>query len=259
VAACEHGQGGVAVLCSAGLDSAVLLADVARSAAKRQVQPIYVSVGLAWESGERAALEALLTTPPFESVSPVASLRFDMRDVYPPTHWAIRGTPPAFDTPDEDVYLEGRNIVLLTKAAVYMTRHGLTRVCIGPLAGNPFPDATPEFFEALARSLSIGLASPIDIEAPFAGLQKTDVIRLGQQLGVPLDLTLSCMQPPSAGMGADVGSDPRFAEFAGERSWTDAGARAVHCGRCSKCRERRDAFREAGVEDPTRYAVTPAR
>ena len=69
-----------------------------------------------------------------------------MRDVYPPTHWAIRGEPPGFDTPDEDVYLEGRNVVLLTKAAVFMARARLARVYIGPLAGNPFPDATPEFF-----------------------------------------------------------------------------------------------------------------
>ena len=32
-----------------------------------------------------------------------------------------------------------------------------------------------------------------------------------------------------------------------------------HCGRCSKCRERRDAFIEAGVDDPTSYAVKPIR
>ena len=39
------------------------------------------------------------------------TLQYDMRDVYPGAHWAIRGEAPAFDTPDEDVYLEGRNIV----------------------------------------------------------------------------------------------------------------------------------------------------
>src|SRR5882672_3648418 len=116
----EGGQG-AAVLCSCGLDSAVLLADVARASAERIV-PVYVSVGLAWEQEEMAMLDRLLRTPPFRGVEPVEKLRFDMRDIYPPTHWAIRGEPPGFDTPDEDVYLEGRNIVLLTKAAVFMAR-----------------------------------------------------------------------------------------------------------------------------------------
>lgn len=226
----EGGQG-TAVLCSGGLDSAVLLADVARSEECGRIVPIYVGVGLAWEQEELAMLDRLLRAAPFRGVQPVETLRFDMRDVYPPTHWAIRGEAPGFDTPDEDVYLEGRNVVLLTKAAVYMARARLARVCIGPLAGNPFPDATPEFFEAMSRALSLGLATSITIAAPFAGMHKSDVIALGHSLGVPLELTLSCMQP----------------------------SRGLHCGRCSKCRERRDAFREAAVEDPTSYAVAPVR
>ncbi len=108
-----------------------------------------------------------------------------MRDVYPPSHWAVRGEAPASDTPDEDVYLEGRNVVLLSKAAVYMARAGISRVLIGPLAGNPFPDATAAFFDAMARALSIGLAAPIAIEAPFATLHKADVVALGRSLARP--------------------------------------------------------------------------
>ena len=225
----EIGTQAVALLFSAGLDSAVLLAD---TAAKSPVVPIYVVSGLAWEPAERRAIERLLATPPYaNNVKSVVTLTVDMRDVYPPTHWAIRGEAPAFDTPDEDVYLEGRNIVLLSKAAVFMARAGLRRVFIGPLAGNPFPDATSTFFESMASALTIGLAAPIAIEAPYARMHKADVIRTGRALGVPLELTLSCMQP----------------------------ADGIHCGRCSKCRERRDAFREAGVEDPTEYATKPAR
>jgi 7-cyano-7-deazaguanine synthase len=143
----------------------------------------------------------------------------------------MRGEAPGFDTPDEDVYLEGRNIALLGKASVYMARTGSSRVLIGPLAGNPFPDASTEFFAAMERALSIGLASPIRIETPFATLHKADVIRRGAALGVPFELTMSCMQPSDG----------------------------LHCGRCSKCRERRDGFIEANVVDPTRYAVTPVR
>ena len=149
-----------------------------------------------------------------------------MQDVYPPTHWAIRGEAPGFDTPDEDVYLEGRNIVLLTKAAIFAARASLATIFIGPLAGNPFPDATPEFFETMSRALSIGLATDIDIATPFARMHKAEVIALGRSLGVPLELTLSCMQPSNG----------------------------VHCGRCSKCRERKNAFREAGETDPTDYS-----
>ncbi len=217
-----------AVLLSAGLDSAVLAASEART---RTVHPVYVSAGLAWEAEELAALDRLLATAPFRACRPAARLTFTARDLYPPTHWALRGEPPAFDTPDEDVYLTGRNVMLLSKAAIYCAQQKISRLAIGPLAGNPFPDATPEFFDTMARALSLGLAHPIEIAAPFVSMDKSDVIRLGVEMGVPLELTLSCMNPR-------------------------AGA---HCGQCSKCRERRDAFNDAGVADPTAYATAPLR
>ena len=219
-----------AVLFSAGLDSAVLAADALERDGR--VRPVYVGVGFAWEAEERAMAARLFARPPFaERVDPLVTLSFDMRDVFPPSHWAVRGEPPAFDTPDEDVYIHGRNVILASKTAVYLSRQKMARLLIGTLAGNPFPDATPEFFEALSRALSLGLDAPIAIAAPFSTLHKSDVIRRGVELGVPLELTLSCMQPRDG----------------------------LHCGQCSKCRERRDAFREAGVSDPTQYRQTPLR
>ena len=89
--------------------------------------PIYVSVGLAWERDERRC-RAAAPRAAYRGVQPLATLQVDMRDVYPPTHWAVRGEAAGFDTPDEDVYLEGRNIVLLSKAAVFMARARLSRV-----------------------------------------------------------------------------------------------------------------------------------
>jgi 7-cyano-7-deazaguanine synthase len=218
-----------AVLLSAGLDSAVLAAAEAR---ERPTHPIYVSTGLAWEPGELAALDRLLASAPYErNVARLARLSFTVDDLYPESHWARRGEPPAFDTPDEDVYLEGRNIVLLSKAAIYCARHGIGRIVLGPLVGNPFPDATPQFFSTMGDALSQGLAHRITIDTPFASLHKSAVIALGAELGVPFELTLSCMNPQ----------------------------RGLHCGRCSKCRERRDGFVEAGVADPTQYATPPLR
>lgn len=207
-----------AVLLSGGLDSAVLLA---KELAADGTQPIHVRSGLAWDDAEARTIERLLAHPRFSGrVAPVITLTVDMREVYPPTHWALTGTPPAYDTPDEDVYLEGRNIVLISKAAVLCSRLKIERLALGPLAGNSFPDATPAFFEAMSRAMTLGLGHDLDVVAPLASMHKEDVIRLGRSLGVPLELTLSCMNPQDA-----------------DRP----------CGRCSKCRERDQAFSNLSV------------
>ena len=217
-----------AVLFSAGLDSAVLAAAEARNG---RVHPIYVSCGLAWEAQELEAVERLLATPAFDGVSPITRLTFTARDLYPSTHWAVTGNPPAFDTPDEDVYLAGRNVMLLSKAAIHCARNSVHRIALATLSNNPFPDATPEFFAVLGRALSLGLDHDIEVATPFSSLHKSEVVTLGVELGVPLELTLSCMNPQAGN----------------------------HCGLCSKCRERRDAFHEARVEDRTEYATVPIR
>ncbi|HET9830427.1 MAG TPA: 7-cyano-7-deazaguanine synthase [Vicinamibacterales bacterium] len=214
-----------AVLLSGGLDSAVLLADETSRSAE-PVTPIYVGAGLAWETAERAMIAWLLEHVSMRgNVRPLVSLSVDMRDVYAATHWAVTGNAPAYHTPDEDVYLPGRNIILLSKAAVYCAAANIGRIAIGTLDHNPFPDATPEFRASIAQTLSLGLAHPLQIDAPYATSSKADVIRTGLALGVPFEATLSCMKP--------------------------AGTR--HCGTCSKCRERHDAFLDAGVVDPTAY------
>lgn len=216
------------VLVSSGLDSAVLLA---HEAAQHEVRPVYVRSGLAWEGAELRMLARLVAAPAMAGIRPLTVVDVPMHDVYPADHWALRGTPPAYDTPDEDVYLIGRNLTLLSKAGIVAARADARRIVLGPLAGNPFPDATPAFFSAMGEALSRGLAHTLSVATPFAALRKAQVIELGARLGVPFELTLSCMNP------------------AGDQ----------HCGACSKCRERRDAFAEAGVTDPTSYAQASPR
>jgi 7-cyano-7-deazaguanine synthase len=202
-------------------------------ALRGEAQPVYVGVGLAWEEAEHQTIARFVEAAGLNGrVRPLVVLTVDMTDVYPKSHWAVEGRPPGYHTPDEDVYLPGRNIVLLGKAAVFCAASGIGRIVIGTLDHNPFPDATPAFRAAMQTALSLGLGHALSIDAPYAQSSKAQVIRRGIELGAPLALTLSCMQP------ARTGGTQAF----------------VHCGLCSKCRERHLAFVEAGVADPTAYA-----
>lgn len=209
------------MLASGGLDSSVLVADLARDSI---VHPIYVRKGLAWEDAERAALDAFVSALGNPNVRPVTALSVPARDLYG-DHWSLSGVGvPTAGTPDSAVFLPGRNVLLIGLAAVWCGVRGVSRIAIGSLGGNPFPDATPEFFEAFQLALSRGLDHEITIVAPYRGLHKEDLVRRHRDL--PLELTLTCMAP-------------------------EGGA---HCGRCNKCDERRAAFVAAGAPDRTDYA-----
>ena len=203
-----------AVLCSGGLDSTVLLAqEVAHGGI---VTPIHINVGFAWEPAEARALQRLLSLAPFAGkVSPLVTLRMDVGALYPDDHWAMAGRPPGPDTPDSAVFLDGRNLLLISQAAVWCSRHGISRLLIGSLKGNPFPDATADFFAAVSHTVGLALQMPFVVSAPLLTRTKRDVVALGRALGVPLALSVSCMNP---------------------------GADDTHCHRCSKCRERTDAL-----------------
>jgi len=221
-------QSPVAVLCSGGLDSCVLLIDLARQTGR--AVPLFVRAGHPWEEAERAALGRFLDAVAEPAVAPPRDLALPMGDVYG-AHWSMSGQgAPGWAAPDEAVELRGRNLVLLSKALVAAAFEGWPTVAVGTLAGNPFPDATPHFFAAIAAVGSEALRSSLAVVAPYRELSKSDVIRRGADL--PLDLTLSCLRPTSDGR---------------------------HCGDCNKCRERVEAFAGAGVADRTHYARSVAR
>jgi 7-cyano-7-deazaguanine synthase len=210
----------VAVLASGGLDSSVLIADQAASA---EVYPIYVKCGLQWEAMELAALTSFLASIQNLPVKPLTMLSIPVASIYG-DHWSLTGkSVPGAEEPDAAVFLPGRNILLIGLAAVWCAMHEVRRIAIGSLGGNPFPDATPEFFQNYTSILSTGLGYRVQIEAPYRGLHKSDLIERFRNL--PLELTLTCMAPTEG----------------------------KHCGKCNKCAERQDAFRRAGVADLAVY------
>lgn len=211
------------VLASGGADSAILVAD--QAARGQVVQPVYIRFGLAWERVEEAHLRRFLDSiSDRRGIHPLAVLELPIADVYG-SHWSVSGTDtPDASTPDEAVYLPGRNLLLLAKTSVWCALQGINRVALGTLNANPFADSSREFFDGFARSAGLALGHRLEVLTPYAGLRKADVLALGRNL--PLEHTFSCIAP------------------VGER----------HCQTCNKCAERRKAFAEAGIEDRTMYA-----
>jgi 7-cyano-7-deazaguanine synthase len=114
-------RGPVGVLCSGGLDSAVLLAELARAAGR--AVPVFVRAGHPWEAAERASLERFRAAVGEPAIAPIRDLAVPMADVYG-DHWSITGETPGWEEPDETVEIKGRNLILLAKAFVLAALEG---------------------------------------------------------------------------------------------------------------------------------------
>ena len=124
---------------------------------------------------------------------PLTVLNVPIAPVYG-SHWSVSGDAvPDEGTADEAVYLPGRNLLLLAQPSVWCALHGVHTIALGTLKGNPFPDATGEFFDDFAALVHRGLGHSLEVITPFAGLTKADVLALGR--GLALQHTLSCIDP----------------------------------------------------------------
>lgn len=119
-----------------------------------------------------------------------------------------------------------RNMLLISVATAWAVSLRAESVAYGAHGGDHaiYPDCRPEFAEALDRAVRLADWHEVRLERPFVKMDKADIVRRGAELDVPFGLTWSCY----------VG---------GER----------HCGKCGTCVERKEAFRLAGVADPTDY------
>lgn len=149
-------------------------------------------------------------------------------------------TDPTVDVPDHKSGSSGgspnvvpnRNALLLSVAFAVAVAEQAQAVAVGVVDDlQAAPDSNAAFidsFLAMERIATRGYAHPdLTLTAPLVRLRKSDVVSLGEELGVPWTETWSC--------------------FRGD---------ALQCGRCAACRERQEAFRDAGVTDPTTYQTS---
>ena len=121
-----------------------------------------------------------------------------------------------------------RNAIMLTIAFGVAAAKGADAVATAVHGGDHFiyPDCRPEFIDAFGAMQRHALNGYADIKllAPFVDVSKSDIARIGAEIGVPFAETWSCYK------GQDI-----------------------HCGCCGTCVERREAFHLAGIKDPTIY------
>lgn len=119
-----------------------------------------------------------------------------------------------------------RNGIMLAIATGIAESHELKRVYIANHGGDHtiYPDCRPEFIDAMDKATSAGTFVDVRVEAPYTNISKADIVRRGDALGIDYAKTWSCYK----------GSE-------------------IHCGKCGTCVERKEAFADAGVKDPTEY------
>lgn len=205
------------VLFSGGLDSTVLLA--ASILQHEHVYPLFFTYPSRHNYRELKAAQQI-------------ALHYDLRFrtlPIPTTLWINSKSTLMNDkeiTTSESTIVPFRNGVMLSMAAAWADNFGFDIVTFAAhKTDEPYPDCRPEFVGHMSLAIYEGTEGHITLEAPFLSVSKRRIAESGQRLGVPFKLTWSCY----------VG---------GEK----------HCGKCPACVERRKAFKEAQVDDPTLYS-----
>lgn len=121
-----------------------------------------------------------------------------------------------------------RNGIMLSIAAGVAESNGLKYVMMANHGGDHtiYPDCRPEFIDAIDKAAQAGTYVDVHVVAPYTNITKTDIARRGAALGIDYAETWSCYK----------GGDKQ-------------------CGKCGTCVERKEALRDAGIEDLTEYEI----
>jgi 7-cyano-7-deazaguanine synthase len=119
-----------------------------------------------------------------------------------------------------------RNMIMLSLAIACAISLKAPKVWYGAHAGDHaiYPDCRPAFVKAMQRTADLCDWNPVDIEAPFLGIDKAGIVSIGLELGVRYDQT-----------------------------WTCYSGREKACGKCGSCSERLEAFEKNHLKDPLEY------
>ena len=212
-----------AILVSGGLDSAILLADMVNHKFPK-VWPVFVQCGLYWEKTELEYLKRFINAIKAPNLAELIILDVPVGDLYK-DHWSLTGIDvPDVKSPDEAVFLPGRNVLLTAKALLWCNLNQVKSLSLAVLESNPFPDATDSFFLTMEQAINESVSGNVKLLRPYAGMHKTDVLKIGRN--APLEHTFSCIYPING----------------------------IHCGKCNKCAERKNGFSQASMKDPTSYS-----
>ena len=127
-----------------------------------------------------------------------------------------------------DTYVPFRNGLFLSSAAAVALSHGCKEIYYGAhaddAAGNAYPDTSVAFNNAINDAIYIGSGNELKVIAPFIDQGKEKVVEIGNELGVPFELTWSCYE-----------------------------GHEKACGVCGTCLDRLRAFKMNGLTDPILY------
>ncbi|NBU83330.1 MAG: 7-cyano-7-deazaguanine synthase QueC [Sphingomonadaceae bacterium] len=224
-------DGALVALVSGGLDSLVV-ASMARAAGWRLF-------ALTIDYNQRHKIE-------IESAARIAKELGAERHIVLPLNLSAFGgsalTDQQIEVPKQGVedgipvtYVPARNTIFLSLCLGWAEAVGARDIAIGvnALDYSGYPDCRAEFIDAFVTTANLATKAgvegdPFQLHTPLVHMTKADIVRAGTELGIDLGLSWSCYDPTPEGL---------------------------HCGVCDSCRLRQKGFVEAGVADPTGYAV----